>query len=336
MSSSACADLAKSRAFYVDCLGYMVTDEDKDALYLRGVEERNHHSIVLRKSDEPRRSRSASRSASEEDLDKRRRLASARKGCRRRCAERAVSGPHAAHRRPASACRSSFYFKMDAADRILQKYAAYKGARIQRIDHFNCFTPDVQASYDFYTELGFRLTEYTETEGADPKLWAVWMQRKGSVHDLAFTNGRGPRLHHIGVWSASALDILHTCDVMATDRLSRQHGARPRPARHLQRLLPLRARSRRPPRRAVHLATISRSIPTSSRSAGRCDDPQRQTLWGASGAEDPGSRKARRSPACRCASQCSRRGRSWRGKSLTFAYQREASLSLGSRPFGVN
>jgi catechol 2,3-dioxygenase len=40
-------DLAKSRAFYVDCLGYLVTDAHKDALYLRGVEERNHHSILL-------------------------------------------------------------------------------------------------------------------------------------------------------------------------------------------------------------------------------------------------------------------------------------------------
>ena len=57
-----------------------------------------------------------------------------------------------------------FYFKMDQGERMLQRYAAYQGARIQRIDHINCFTPDVQASYDFYTELGFRLTEYTETD----------------------------------------------------------------------------------------------------------------------------------------------------------------------------
>jgi catechol 2,3-dioxygenase len=100
---------------------------------------------------------------------------------------------------------------------MLQRYAAHRGGRIQRIDHINCFTPDVQASYDFYTELGFRLTEYTETDDSrDPKLWAVWMHRKGNVHDLAFTNGHGPRLHHIGVWAAGALDILHLCDVMAT------------------------------------------------------------------------------------------------------------------------
>src|SRR5581483_8171997 len=67
-----------------------------------------------------------------------------------------------------------FYFKMDRMPSMLQKYACYRGARIQRIDHINCFTPDVQASYDFYTDLGFRLSECTETEGADPKLWAVW------------------------------------------------------------------------------------------------------------------------------------------------------------------
>ena len=43
-------DLGRSRAFYVDCLGLLVSDESDDALYLRGVEERNHHSIVLRQS----------------------------------------------------------------------------------------------------------------------------------------------------------------------------------------------------------------------------------------------------------------------------------------------
>ena len=127
--------------------------------------------------------------ASEEDLD---RAASyfARKGLPTVVSGGALSGPHVAHGR----CRRH-------AARLLcehgperthaAQYAAYQGARIQRIDHINCFTPDVQASYDFYTEMGFRLTEYTETDDADPKLWAVWMHRKGNVHDLAFTNGAG-------------------------------------------------------------------------------------------------------------------------------------------------
>ena len=43
------ADLAKSRAFYVDTLGLQVTDETPEAIYLRGLEERGHHCMhVLR------------------------------------------------------------------------------------------------------------------------------------------------------------------------------------------------------------------------------------------------------------------------------------------------
>ncbi|HVM57048.1 MAG TPA: VOC family protein, partial [Gaiellaceae bacterium] len=41
-------DLAASREFYVDVLGLVPTEEADDAIYLRGYEERLHHSLVLR------------------------------------------------------------------------------------------------------------------------------------------------------------------------------------------------------------------------------------------------------------------------------------------------
>jgi catechol 2,3-dioxygenase len=207
-------DVARARAFYVDCLGLIPSDDGADTLYLRGVEERNHHSIVLRRSGEPQINALGFKVASEEDLDR-----AAAWFTRRNLP---VSFPDVPFQgrtlRTADVFGMplDFYFRMDQSESMLQKYSTHKGARIQRIDHINCFTPDVQASYDFYTELGFRLTEYTETDDRDPCLWAVWMHRKGNVHDLAFTNGKGPRLHHIGLWTASALDILHICDVMAT------------------------------------------------------------------------------------------------------------------------
>lgn len=207
-------DLARARAFYVDCLGYLVSDEDNGALYLRAVEERNHHSVVLRKGATAAAHTLGFKVGSEEDIDK------ATFWFRSR--NLPVSFPEVPYQgrtlRTAdpSGMPLDFYFKMDQCERMLQNYKTYQGARIQRIDHINCFTPDVQASYDFYSDIGFRLTEYTETDDADSKLWAVWLHRKGNVHDLAFTNGRGPRLHHIGVWTASSLDILHICDVMAT------------------------------------------------------------------------------------------------------------------------
>jgi catechol 2,3-dioxygenase len=208
------SDIGRSRAFYVDCLGLLVSDQTSDALYLRGIEERNHHSIVLRRSRQNDVRALGYKLASEEDLDRamfwfgRRNLP--------------TSFPDLPHQgrtlRTADVLGMplDLYAQMEHSECMLQQYATYAGARIQRIDHLNCFTPDVQASYDFYSELGFRLTEYTETDGTDPKLWAVWLQRKGNVHDLAFTNGLGPRLHHVGLWTSGVLDIIHICDVMAT------------------------------------------------------------------------------------------------------------------------
>ena len=125
-------DLGRARAFYVDCLGYLVSAATPDAIHLRAVEERNHHSIVLRKAAEPRCGTLGFKVASEDDLDRAARWFQAR-------------GLPAAFRDTAhqgrTLCASDpfgmpleFYFKMDQGERMLQKYAAYQGARIQRID----------------------------------------------------------------------------------------------------------------------------------------------------------------------------------------------------------
>jgi len=46
------ADLEATRRFYCDVLGFVVTGLEQDALYLRGLEEGGHHSLVFIKSDE--------------------------------------------------------------------------------------------------------------------------------------------------------------------------------------------------------------------------------------------------------------------------------------------
>ena len=127
--------------------------------------------------------------------------------------------------------------------------------------------------------MGFRLTEYTETDGIAPKLWAVWLHRKGNVHDLAFTNGRGPRLHHVGVWTASALDILHICDVMATSGYlaNMERG----PGRHgISNAFFLYIRD--PDGHRIELFTWDYLTvdPDLEPLRWSLDDPQRQTLWG--------------------------------------------------------
>jgi catechol 2,3-dioxygenase len=207
-------DLAATRAFYVDCLGLLPSEETKDALFLRGTEERNHHSIELRETGAPLCYALGYKVASEADLD-----AAAKWFKSRGLPAEFRETPYAKRTLFARDVRGmplELYARMRQKPSALQKYALHRGARISRIDHLNCFTDDVQSSYEFYNELGFRLTEYTDTEDKPPQFWAVWMQRKGNVHDIAFTNGLGPRLHHVGMYTPSAIDIINLCDVMAS------------------------------------------------------------------------------------------------------------------------
>ena len=270
-------DLAASRAFYVDCLGYLVSHETADALYLRGLEERNHHSLVLRRQEKAAALTLGFKLASEEDLD-RAAFWFARQGLPASFPETPFQG------RTLRTCDSAgmpleFYARMTQCDRMLQRYAAYRGARIQRIDHVNCFAADVQGAHEFYNAIGFRTTEYTETDDADARLWAVWMHRKGNVHDIALTNGRGPRLHHVGVWTASAMDILHVCDVMATSGYlaNMEHG----PGRHgISNAFFLYVRDPDGHRIELFTSDYLTVDPDLEPLRWTLADPQRQTLWG--------------------------------------------------------
>src|SRR4051812_47481237 len=63
-------DLAAARAFYVDCLGWLVSDESPQALYLRGIEERNHRAVTLRRGKDACVHALGFKMASEEDLER--------------------------------------------------------------------------------------------------------------------------------------------------------------------------------------------------------------------------------------------------------------------------
>jgi catechol 2,3-dioxygenase-like lactoylglutathione lyase family enzyme len=167
-------DLEASRRFYEGAIGLQVEDADSDALYLRGMEERNHHSLVLKKGTEPLAERLGYKVGSEEDLDR---------ACsffqERQLPAEFVEVPfqgRTLHAADSEGNPLELYASMDQAERILQHYGRYTGCHPQRIDHFNLFARDVQASVEFYAALGFRITEYTESEctmspspaGADP------------------------------------------------------------------------------------------------------------------------------------------------------------------------
>lgn len=273
----AVTDLARSRAFYVDLLGLQVTDEDADHVYLRALEERGHHCVILTR-DEASEVRALSfKVFSEADLDKAfayfRNLDHPVEWV-----ERPYQG------RTFRTCDNSgvpleFYFKMDRLSPIHQKYGLYHGVKPLRIDHFNVFSTDVDASVSFYNRIGFRTTEYTEDDESG-KLWAAWMHRKGGVHDIAFTCGKGPRLHHTAFWVPTPLNIIDLLDLMATTGYV--HNIERGPGRHgISNAFFLYILDPDGHRVELYCSDYQTVDPDLEPIRWELKDPQRQTLWGA-------------------------------------------------------
>ncbi|MCB1405327.1 MAG: VOC family protein, partial [Rhodobacteraceae bacterium] len=206
-------DLAASRAFYVDTLGLQVTDEDDRAIYLRAMEERGHHCIALVKADAASVGVLGFKLFDEPDLDKAADWFAAQ-GLPVDWVERPFQGRTLRTRDPWG-IPLEFYVTMDRLAPIHQKYRLYNGVKPLRIDHFNMFSADVDASVAFYNQIGFRVTEYTE-DAESGKVWAAWMHRKGEVHDVAFTKRLGPRLHYTAFWVTSPLNIIDLLALMST------------------------------------------------------------------------------------------------------------------------
>lgn len=210
-------DLERARFFYVDLLGFIETERDDDALYLRCLEDWEHHSLILRHAEQPGLGHIAFRVESEDDLEALRQLAE-----ERGLPVRWIETEH--ERGQGRALRIQdplgfpveFYHEVERVERHLQRFELYRGAHVMRVDHVNLHVPDVQAGSDWYAgTLGFRCSEYTESDDTPPKLWATWLHRKQNVHDVALMTGPGPRLHHAGFWLQEPGNVLRCADILA-------------------------------------------------------------------------------------------------------------------------
>jgi catechol 2,3-dioxygenase len=270
-------DLAKSKAFYADILGLQLTSENAAQLTFRAMEERGHHCIILTKGEKPCARVLGFKVYAEADLDKAKTWFEAR-GRKTEWVNRSHQG-RTLFTSDVHGIPLEFYASMDKLPNIHQNYALYKGVKPLRIDHFNCFTENVDASVEFYNDMGFRVTEYTEDD-ASKKLWAAWLHRKGGVHDMAFTNGRGPRLHHVAFWVPTPLNIIDLLDLMSTTGYlaNIERG----PGRHgISNAFFLYVRDPDGHRIEIYCSDYLTVDPDLEPIKWDLKDPQRQTLWGA-------------------------------------------------------
>ncbi len=221
-------DLAASRAFYTEVIGLLVTEESADTLYLRGVEETCHHSLTLKTtSAEPACERIGFRVFTEEDLEQAKAHFD-KLGLPARWAD----VPYQARNlwisdsagTPIELCS-----KMKTEPRLNAKIHQHKGAGARRMDHYQVLVPDVLGTAKFYTDLGFRISDYLCMEGSDQP-FAMFLYRKDNPWDVVLLTRPGPRFHHCGYVIESMNDMIRACDVAANLGLERciEHG----PARH--------------------------------------------------------------------------------------------------------
>ena len=275
-------DLKEARNFYVDTLGFTVTEEDRSHIYLRGLEDRAHHSFMLTKSDTPGVGHLAFRVAEEDGLKAIEELAKS-KGVTANWVEPGQEKGQGKSLliEDQFGFPVEFYTKMDKVEWMLQKFQDYRGARVMRLDHFNIMLPDVGAAYRWYVDsLGFGCTELTETEGPNPALWAAWLRRKHDCHDIALTTGKGPRVHHAGFTVADRASIMDAADILAAGGYlkSMERG----PGRHgVSNAFFLYLRDPDGNRVELYTGDYISADPDWVPIKWKLNDPQRQTFWGA-------------------------------------------------------
>ncbi len=212
-------DLAASRHFYVDVLGLVITHEDDTSIHLRAFEEYLHHSLVLRQGPVPALAALAYRVRSQADVE----LAARYFTALGRPVERRQAG---ATRGIGVAVRVEdplgfpieFFYDADHVERFTRRYDVHGAGAISRLDHFNIMTPDVPLAQRYYEELGFRVSE--DIKDDEGTVYASWLYRKATVHDVALTGGDGPRMHHIAFATHERNQILNICDHLGALRMS--------------------------------------------------------------------------------------------------------------------
>ena len=202
-------DLAASRAFYVDLLGMAVSDEDATTLWLRGLEEGCHHSLVL-KLGEPACERVGLRVLTDEDLHVAK-------------AHFEASGfptawvdvPHQGrtfHTSDPAGTPLEFCASMETRPRLFHHIETHRGAGVHRLDHMQVVTPRVPECLAFYAAMGFRLSEYVVGDDGETPVM-VFLQRKGNPHDMVFSQGPGPRLHHVAYTVPETRALMDAADI---------------------------------------------------------------------------------------------------------------------------
>ena len=204
-------DLAASRTFYTEVLGLIVSDEDQDTIWLRGVEERCHHSLTLKRTNgTPVCERVGFRVFLDDDLEKAK-VHFDHLGQPATWADVPYQG-RTLHVSDAAGTPLELCARMETRPRLHTQLDRHRGGRALRMDHYQVLVPDVLTSAKFYTDLGFRISDYICIDATN-QVMGTFLYRKNNPWDMVLLQRPGPRFHHFGYVVESMHDMIRALDV---------------------------------------------------------------------------------------------------------------------------
>ncbi len=201
-------DLAKSREFYTEVVGLLVSDEDRNTLYLRGLEERAHHSLVIKHSDEPSAChRVGMRVFEDEELDRAKHHFE-RLGLPCQWVDVPFQG-RTLQTVDAVGTPLEIVATMTQRPRRDMDVQVHRGGAARRFDHYQITVPEVAKAAEFYTSIGFRIADYIT---AGEHAVGAFLHVKDTPYDIVFVERDGPAFHHCAYIIMHIQAMLRACD----------------------------------------------------------------------------------------------------------------------------
>jgi catechol 2,3-dioxygenase len=231
-------DLDEGVHHYRDVLGLEETGRDASGrVYLRGWDERDHHSVILRQADRAGMDFFGFKVASVAALNQLEADVQAwgLKTERMPAGDLLETGERVRFEIPSGHLIELYAEKtFVGCDRGEKDPAPYSkkmdnGIAPMRLDHALLYGPNVDKVLDLFTHvLGFHLAEYVTLPESDVK-GALWLCCSNKAHDIAFVIHPEPgKLHHVSFCMESIDRVFRAADIMSANNIKVDIG----PTRH--------------------------------------------------------------------------------------------------------
>ena len=227
-------DLELAAAYYTEVIGLREVEREEDRVYLKGWDEHDHHSVVLKFASRYGLEQLGWKVMELNDLEVFEKRAE-RWGCRVErfeAGELRALGPAIRFEAPSGHTVVIFY-KMEQVGNGLPKMNPppiphdLVGISPKYLDHCLLTCQDIGEAARFHSEvLGFRLTE--QLLSAEGHQLAAFLERSCTSHDIAFVKGGNGGLHHISFWLDGPAEVYRAADILRINGVEIEVG----PTRH--------------------------------------------------------------------------------------------------------